>query len=327
MELTARTVFVIAIATARMIFPGIEPSTLPAEQQTTPFGAAVKSVTMELTSSAEADAESRAFVTVPKGLGAGSRVSLTIERPRATAAARENPEPGLPGSFEVRQFWGNHENAPAGQPKVTSGAESSVTPEGKTEDGRLPDGSYAHWPGYDTPPLKPHASAAGEYLLDTNYCGGAAVNVAEDQDFLVPIRITSPASEPDLSTPIRIAWEAVPNAVAYLLSASGGGEKWSTVWTSSAAPDLTADIERRPVAPDELRGLIEQRALLPADATSCTIPAGIFKGANSVMLTITAFGRDTVQEKDGVTTAVIVRSTAGAALYSRPYDIGLGTGD
>lgn len=53
---------------------------------------------------------------------------------------------------------------------------------------------------------------------------------------------------------------------------------------------------------------------LPADATYCYVPAGIFKGMDSPMLSIVAVGKDKIQTRDGIETQVVVRSIATSML-------------
>lgn len=314
MESAARTIFIIAVATLRVIFPGIETPALPGGEQIPPFGTAHKQVAMELTSSAEVDAPS-ASVTVPAGLGIGSSVKLTVEKPAADTGDAAEAD-GNPKAVETRLYWGSHENVPQGQPRILK-SDAAETPAQSGTDSSPSHGTWAFWPGYDDDPLRPQASAAGDYTLQSNFCSAAKVTVAEDQNFLNPITLLTPKSEPDWQKPVKIEWEAVPNAVGYLLSAVGSRDGQVIVWTSGAAPDSAAEVIERPVAADEIEMLLEQKVLLPADATSCWIPAGAFAGAKNVMLTITALGRDSVQEKDSVDTAVIVRSAAHVMLSTK----------
>ena len=101
---------------------------------------------------------------------------------------------------------------------------------------------------------------------------------------------------------------------AFLLTAFASKDNEMVIWTSSSSPDVPMDLQYKAIKKADLDSYIGKGILLPGDATSCCIPAGIFKGMQSPMLMITAFGSDKVQEKSGIETNVIIRSTASMTL-------------
>jgi hypothetical protein len=118
----------------------------------------------------------------------------------------------------------------------------------------------------------------------------------------------------DLAEPIKLEWKPVPHATGYLLTAFAGNDKNTMVtWTSASDPNAM-DVMNRPLSKKEITKYIEDGILLPPDKTTCRIPAGIFKDVGQPMLMVTAFGTDKAQDKDGITTHVIVRSTATVML-------------
>ena len=301
---TLKTLFIITVSASRFIFPGGPASMGLPEGAKQP---AVKSLSIEVAANVPAPTGAKAAVSVPEGLGTASELSLQIAQSVPKPAANAQP------ALKLVEYWGSGREVGADQPEVTKPTSSS---EALPSD--LPDKSYAYWPPADSKPLGDEVSVPGRYALKTNYCGGATVTLAKQQDFLDPINITS-GGEFRLDKPIVIRWKPVPNAAGYLLKAYGGSADKTITWTSSAKPELGQGIEYRPVSTSDLEQFIKQGALIPPYVVSCTIPAGIFAGSDSVMLTMTAVGKDSIQADNGTETWVIVRSTASMPLHSSAY--------
>lgn len=299
-----KTLFIITVSTARLIFPGVPGAPGLSETARQP---AVKSISFELASDAATSKGSKASVTLPEGLKAGKSLDLQID----PAGAPKPTADSVGSKQELNEYWGSSLGVAKDQPKVghTSAADSDTA-------AGIPTKSYASWPSMDSPAIVDAATVPGDYSLKSNYCGSTAVTLTKDQDFLDPINITSATGEPDLAKAISITWRPVPNAVGYLLRAFGGQGTKTITWTSAAKPELADGIEYRPISKDELDKFVEGGVLVPSYVISATIPAGIFKDSSSVMLVMTAFGRDVDQVKDGIETQVVVRSTASFPLHS-----------
>lgn len=304
-----KTLLIITISTARLIFPGVPGAPGITEIARPP---AVKSISFELASDAAASKDSKASITVPEGLKAGKSLDLQID---LTPAPKPSTTP-TESKLSLYEYWGSSREVATSQPKVGR----PKSPDSETTPG-IPTTSFASWPGMDSPAIADAAATPGDYSLKTDYCGSTAFTLTSEQDFLAPVNITSAASEPDLDKPIVIKWRPVPNAVGYLIKAFGGQGTKTVTWTSAAKPELADGIEYRPIGKDELDKFIQSGVLVPSYAITATIPAGIFKGSPSVMLVMTAFGRDLTQVKDGIDTQVIVRSTASFPLHSTPIKL------
>jgi len=306
------TVFIIAVTTARMIFPGL-PTTAPLPGALKNTGVpAVRSLNIDLVSSAKADRLSKALVDVPEGLKVTSPIQLLVGLTQTVKAA-DRPDAKL--KFVVKTYWGSANEIPQGQPRVSMSNEAATA---ATSD-KLPGASYAYWSPELAKPLEEDAAASGTYKLTTNYCGGTSVTLEPDQDFLAPIDLVGIAKKADLGKPIKITWKTVPRALAYLVTATGGSALESISWTSSADPDAARGIEDRPLTRAEIASCVEKKVLLAPHTVTCTIPAAVFKGSKSVFVNVTAFGPDKVQVADGVETRVIVRSTAGIPVFGTSY--------
>jgi len=317
-----KTVFVIAIATSRMIMPGMPKMNFPGMPD---FTAPRREMTMNLTSDKKVDKSSKAQCAIPEGLKLGPKVDLVIPLPEKIKPGRDyEPEPAEQGrepeKMVIKIYWLCGESVPKGQPRVIDTDKIADTMKNmpKLKPGRFGgtfsapgfggDGSHAYWPEGENP-IRPDSHAPGGYALTTNYCGGTDLVLTAAQDFLAPIEMTSPGKDVDLAKTVQLAWKPVPNALGYLLSAFGSKKNEMIIWTSSSDPDYQG-LRSEAVLPSQVKTLIDNGVLLPAEKTDCRIPAGIFEGCKSPMLTVTAIGTESVQKKDGIETHVTVRSTA-----------------
>lgn len=296
-----KTLFIITVSTSRFVFPGVPAAVNLPETAKQP---AVKSLTAEIASSVGAPSGATASLIVPDGLKTASelRLQITDSLPKPSEDA---PAPALV------EYWGCGRQIGADQPRITRPAPRAAPPR------EIPDKSYAYWPPPNSVPLDDAAELPGTYTFKTNYCGGAQVTLTKDQNFLDPIDITT-AGEFDLEKPMTIRWKPVPNAVGYLLRAYSGDTTRTVTWTSSVKPELAAGIEYCPVTKSDLENYIKQGVLLPSYVVTCTIPAGVFKGCEGVILVMTAVGRDVRQQDNDAEAWVVIRSTASLPLHSAP---------
>ena len=209
---------------------------------------------------------------------------------------------------KLKVYWGTGTTVAPGEPKTIDTASMDTPAKNVTDSaGKAAEpGSYAFWPTPGAPELTNESAAVGVYTLTTNYQGGTSISLDQDQDFLTSVEPTDLGNHIDLGKPITIEWKPVPNAKAYLLTAYGGDSKNTVMWVSSQNPDWVSgeDLASRAIPSDEMNKLIKDNILLPGSATSCTIPEKVFAGAKGAMVIVTAFGRDVVQDKDGIETDV-----------------------
>ncbi|MGV3721747.1 MAG: hypothetical protein ACO1SX_12620, partial [Actinomycetota bacterium] len=133
-------------------------------------------------------------------------------------------------------------------------------------------------------------SLKGAHRLRTSYLGEVGFQVSE-ADFLGPVTFVTPKpGEADLKHFISVAWKPIPGALGiHLMAICPKGRKLLIMWSGGKnAEGLSAGQQFPQMA--EVRSLVEKGVYLPGDATSCNIPAGIFEGADNVMLTMTAYG-------------------------------------
>lgn len=306
-------VLIITISTIRMIFPGMAPTVELPGRESEPTIPVTRSVAMGLFSTRELGPDSYAWVRVPAGLGVADRVAMEMDRqrPRGESSAADQKTSG--STISQKNYWGCGDEIPQGQPALRTPDQ----PSGSSFQASLPRKSFSFWPGISQKPLRESATVAGLYTLETNYTGATSITLTSEQEFLPTIQMVSDPAGFDFSKPIRIAWQPVPNAVGYLVTVFGGTKDQSVHWSSSSDFDSAEGLGDRAVGEEELKSLLEKGILLPAKETRCTMPAGVLAEANGAMMTITAFGRDLIQEKNGVQTQVVVRSTVTIAMLRK----------
>ncbi len=314
-----KTLFLITITTARMIFPDVPafgpPNGNAESNQAVP---AVKSITIDLLLDKALDKSAKAEVFLPEGLKMGKSAKLNFidlakSRAESDPVSDKEPKP----KWILRTYWGSGDTIAEGQPKSVEfdGDLANVTQCG-TENNKqkAPDKYYGYWPSMDNIEVSTDASALGKYTLSSTFLSPITVSITPEQDFLPPIELIDFPKNPDLAKPLKITWKPIPGAIGYILFADGGDDKEMVTWTSSSDPTISRDIEFKPVNQQDIKKYLEKKIIISPEENACTIPASIFKGKSGVILNITAIGRDIIQEKDGIATQVVVRSTSSIPL-------------
>jgi len=327
LSLEFKTIFVITVLTSRMFMPGAPDIPKIPGMEIPGFNEPSRTLSMNLTSDKKADSQSKAEVMVPEGLRLGPKVQLTINLPGEPG--KDLPDEISGGDvqgeipdFTMKLYWKSSEKVLPGQPKVITSQDMNNAIAAAPKDmkqfkmaiERAADGSYAYWPGHDFKQLDKKAETPGSYTLTTNYCGGTTFSMEPSQNFLDPISLVGLDKGVDMNKSIKVQWKPVKNAVAYLVTVIGSNEKEMITWTSSTDPDVTGNIYSGAISKAEMKKYLDSGILLPPTTTTCYIPEGIFKNTQSPMLMITAYGNDTIQQKDGIETQIVVRSNATAML-------------
>ncbi|MFN3683038.1 MAG: hypothetical protein ACK41F_03780 [Fimbriimonadaceae bacterium] len=270
-----------------------------------------RSLEIRLWSPGVAPKDAFAFVAPPAGLGQGSRLDLKIVRPSkgedAEAADPDAAGPQKPPDFTIKIYWGSSTKVREGQPKVFRfkdlglGQQAGLLRQwaqaqmakGASSWGR-PDATLAHWPTGDKPVrIAPSAKLAGTFRLETNYAGQVDLEVPKELDFLAPIDLGSPdlSDKPDLTKAIELRWKPIPTLLGtHAMVFAMQGTNTLILWYAGEAWDEKTDADWDFLQMAEVRRLVEQKVLLKGDATSATVPEGIFQGTDFVMLRMTGYG-------------------------------------
>lgn len=325
-----KVLFVITITTARMFMPGMSGLAKIPGMNIPDMNAPQRTLTMSLTSDQQPKEMYKAECAIPEGLKLGPKVDLRIDMPTKSQSIEGTPgedsdeTKSADTNMKIKTYWGCGESIAEGQPKVLDTKSMGLANQKAFKSGKMPksmsrvldvDNTHGYWPYDDFKGIDKAATCPGEYDLTTNFCGNTIVFLKDNQDFLAAIDIVKPGSKSaNSATAIEIEWKSVPNAKAFLLTAFASKDNEMVTWTSSSSPDVPMDLQYKAIKKADLDSYIGKGILLPGDATSCCIPAEIFKGMQSPMLMITAFGSDKVQEKSGIETNVIIRSTASMTI-------------
>ncbi|HST36364.1 MAG TPA: hypothetical protein VLK25_07020 [Allosphingosinicella sp.] len=149
--------------------------------------------------------------------------------------------------------------------------------------------TYGTWPNERMrTPIPATGSLVGAHIIRGNYSPEINFTLAPGQDFLAPVRIT--ANRPGAGGSVPVAWQGVPNARAFFMMAMGAMEDRTMIlWTSSEAQFAGFGFLDY-LAEDDVARLLQQRVLLPATTTQCTVPAEVAGRVQGASLMLNAFG-------------------------------------
>ncbi|QNN47794.1 hypothetical protein H9L17_06605 [Thermomonas brevis] len=264
---------------------------------------------------------------IPGGLQLGK--SLTLIPVEPTTPAKGDSPPGKVPDVEVKisEYWGCGESVRPGQPKVATfkikGGDRAIDPKnpmagmqgvGIESTGSLSKGLYApdrdidlkpgyvYWPNRDYGKQVPTgARLAGEHrITGDGIPASMRFAVEDDADFMPKLALRTQGG---LDDAIGLDWPAVERARAYFITGVhmqmlGEHSFAMTVWSSAEAPGAGSELHAY-LGGGQIDKWLKQKILLPATATGCTIPKGIFAGASTVqgqqqampgMLAMTAYG-------------------------------------
>lgn len=149
--------------------------------------------------------------------------------------------------------------------------------------------TYGEWPNQRSQTVVPATgSLVGDHVVRGNYTPELRFTLAQGQDFLAPIVLTR--NTPAASGAVPLAWRSVPNAGGYLVMAVGSREDGTLVMWSSSEVQMTQMAGADYLSEAEVARLVQQRVLLDAQATQCTVPAEVAGSVQAASLMMTAFG-------------------------------------
>lgn len=262
----------------------------------------VRNLTLQLGSPRRPTGAPSAEHLPPTVLNAGP--SLPLVSPEARPTPRnERPTQWGAGDGGARgrilYYWGCGDRVRQGQPveidlsrlqpgQVPPGMTAGLNVRTMTPPSSGTAGTYGEWPNSRSRVQIPaNGSLVGDHVIRGNYSPEIRFALAQNQDFLAPITITSNTAAASGAVPV--AWRAVPNARAYFLSAVGSREDGTIVmWTSSEVQFNQASLDY--LSQEEIARLVQQRVLLNAQTTQCTVPAEVARSVQAASLMMTAFG-------------------------------------
>ncbi|MFN3703280.1 hypothetical protein [Thermomonas sp.] len=267
----------------------------------------------------------RAQDLVPDGLRLGKSLNLIPIEP-STPTKGDNLDGKVPDvEVKISEYWGCGETVRPGQPKVATfkvkGGNRDIDARnpvagmqgiGIESSGSLSKGlyvpdrdidlkpGYVYWPNREDGKQVPTgARLAGEHRIVGNGIPDSMRFAVEDgADFMPKLALRT---QGDLADAIGLDWPAVERARAYFISGMhmqmlNEHSFALTVWSSADVPGAGSDLHAY-LGSGQIDKWLKQKILLPATATRCTIPKGIFASAGSseagivpAILMMTAYG-------------------------------------
>jgi uncharacterized membrane protein len=239
---------------------------------------------------------------IPPGAGVGA-ASLRLVTP---------PREGLPGSDDAQYperpqgrilfYWGCSAQVKAGQPRVFdmskfSAQEYAGFMQGRSvrDRGARAEAGHAIWPNdKQNSRIVRDASLIGDHTISGD---GVPANMrftlGPGQDFMPTLQVESIGK---LSDTIRVNWQRIASARAYMLTAMSGSDGKSggpelVIWSASEPPESGMGLMDY-VSNGNIDKWLGERVLLPATQTQCEIPAGIFAKSDGAMLRAIAYGSE-----------------------------------
>lgn len=264
---------------------------------------------------------------IPPGLNLGKSLALIPIEPSKPTEGGTPPGKIPDVEVKISEYWGCGAAVRAGQPKVASfkikGGDQAFDPKNPIgsmqgvdvqSSGSLSRGLYApdrdidlkpgyvYWPNRKSGKQVPSgARLAGDHqIVGDGIPASMKFQVAQNADFMSKLMLRS---QGEASDAIGLNWPSVDRARAYFITGMhmqvlGENSYAMTVWSSADVPGAGSDLHQY-LSGSYLDKWLKQKVLLPAAATSCTIPKGIFAGASNVkgqqatmpgMLMMTAYG-------------------------------------
>lgn len=240
---------------------------------------------------------------IPPGMRMGESLPLVPPKAQPTAQA----EPGeVPQEYQQQKpkgrilvYWGCGAEVRAGQPRVIDLARAKPSDFAVAFAGRaVPDRGARVGPAHALYPnernqvqLAPGSSLVGEHqVLGEGVPASMRFTLGAAQDLMPAIDLRTTGRPQDS---MGTNWQPVRNARAYYLHAMSQNGDDMVMWSSAETPDTGMGLfDYLPNA--TIERWIKERVLLPAEATQCAIPKGIFAAGagrdSTPMLRMVAYG-------------------------------------
>lgn len=240
---------------------------------------------------------------IPPGLQLGDALPLKPWQPTKSSSrggGTTDEEMPPPPKMRIKFYWGCGEKVRDGQPRVLDFQTTPIEKWGEFFQGRAVKDRGAQakpghslWPNDKDRRLVPDgASLVGEHAVTGN---GVPPNlkfaIGAANDFMPKIALQQ-TGEP--ASVVQLAWPTVTNARAYFINAMSGGEgqdgaQEMVFWSSAEVPDFGMGLLDY-ASPANVEKWLKEKVLLPADATKCAVPQGIFASTQGAMLRMIAYG-------------------------------------
>lgn len=264
-----------------------------------------RSLQLQLESPRE-ESDPKADHLPPPGQKMGENLPLLTPKQEKTTYRpeqhQEQPEKYEKPKARMLIYWGCGDVAGNRQPRVIDTTKMSPVEFGKAFSGRsgshqIPPSphkgwTYAEWPNADdNKDIPKEATLVGTHQLKGNYIPDIRFNLDQRRDFMAPVIFSSISKKTNGAWPFQ--WQQIPTAIGYFATAMGHNQKTGETifWSSSEVPETGFSLMDYLTVHDVQR-FIREKVLLPANRTSCTIPANVFKDVDGAILQFVAYGEE-----------------------------------
>jgi len=261
----------------------------------------VRNLTLQLGSPRRAAGAPAAEHLPPSALGAGPSLPL-LSPERAPVQPQNHTAPTYPQGQpqgRILIYWGCGERARPGQPfeidlaRLRPGqmppAMAQMAIQAMNPPSAATSTTYGEWPNQRSQERVPaNGSLVGAHAIRGNYTPEINFSLAANNDFLAPIAITRNSPAPSRAVPV--AWQSVPGARAFFMMATGAAQDGTIVMWSSSEVQFSQMGVLDYLSDGEIARLLQQRVLLPAATTQCTVPAEVAGRVQAASLMLTGFG-------------------------------------
>ncbi|MCW5577925.1 MAG: hypothetical protein KIS89_04725 [Dokdonella sp.] len=242
-----------------------------------------------------------ALQQVPAGADLGAAPLHLITPPRESVQAGGDTVelPERPRG-RILFYWGCSADIKAGQPRILDMSKLSAQDyagfmQGRhvADRGARAEAGHAIWPNErENSHITRRASLVGEHTVSGDGVpAGLSFRIDERHDFMPSLKVDSAG---DLAASIRVHWQPVDTARAYLLTAMSGGMDGNNapemvIWSSSEPPESGFGLLDY-ISNANIDKWLKERVLLAPSQTECAIPKGIFANSQGAMLQAIAYG-------------------------------------
>jgi hypothetical protein len=260
---------------------------------------------------------------IPSGLNLGKSLTLIPIEPSQSSKGESTPGKVPDIEVKISEYWGCGASVRPGQPKVATfkvkGGNKTVNPRAGMagmqgvefqSSGSLSKGlyvpdrdidlqpGYVYWPNRQYGKQVPSgARLAGDHqITGDGIPASMKFQVQQDADFMPKLMLRS---QGELTDAIDLSWPSVNRARSYFITGMHTEMKSESsiqmvIWSSADVPGAGSELHAY-LSGSQIDKWQKQKILLPASATSCTIPKGIFaaqSGGQPIpgILMMTAYG-------------------------------------
>lgn len=243
--------------------------------------------------------------TIPPAMHMGDVLHLVAPVPDKPVPVVSDDSPVEPTyqkpKGKISLYWGCGDSIRPGQPRSIDVSTASPADyakffvmRGKTTKGARSQPGHPAWPNkVDDKRVPDNASLQGQHSFSGNGLPDSfRVTLGAAQDLMPPIQLQQTKKD----GAIALAWQSIPYARGYFISVMGGqsmgGDSGEMIiWTSSELPDFGSGLMDYQSNSD-VDKWINEKVILPANTTVCTVPKGIFSDHAGGMLRMIAYGQD-----------------------------------